>query len=336
MRIGRLDTAKSVVIMAEIGNNHEGDVAVARQLVEAAAAAGADAVKFQTFDPAHYVARADAERFARLERFRLSAAEFASLAELARSLGLAFVSTPLDLGSVAILEPLVDALKISSGDNTFFPLIRAVARTGAPVIASTGLADTAEVEQLVAAIRGTWAEEGITGELALLHCVSSYPVEPAEANLRAIEALPAAFDCEVGYSDHTTGIDASLVAVALGARVIEKHFTLDKAYSSFRDHALSADPPELAELVRRVRAVEQMLGAATLAVQPSEAGGRVAMRRSVVAVADLARGHLLEPGDLTWVRPGGGMPPGGEQLLLGRRLVRDVVAGERLDLRDTE
>lgn len=336
MRIGGCDTRDRVLIVAEIGNNHEGDVGVARRLVEAAAAAGADAVKFQTFDPAHYVARADAVRFARLERFRLSGAEFAELATLARSLGLAFVSTPFDLDSVAVLEPLVDAFKISSGDNTFFPLIRAVARTGAPVIASTGLADTPEVEQLVATIRETWAEQGVAGELALLHCVSSYPVEPAEANLRAIDALSATFDCEVGYSDHTTGVDASLVAVALGARLIEKHFTLDKAYSDFRDHALSADPPELAELVRRVRAVEQMLGAPTLAVQPGEAGGLVAMRRSVVAAGDLARGHVLEPGDLTWVRPGGGLPPGAEQQLLGRRLVRDLVAGERLEASDVE
>ncbi len=155
-------------------------------------------------------------------------------------------------------------------------------------------------------------------------------------NLRAIATLAAELDCAIGYSDHTVGVDAAPLAVALGARVIEKHFTLDKRYSDFRDHELSADPPELAELVRRVRLAETLLGTATKEVQPSERPGVVALRRSICALRDLPVGHVVTAEDLTWVRPGGGLRPGEEDVLLGRRLRRAVSAGEQLGVADTE
>jgi N,N'-diacetyllegionaminate synthase len=328
MRIGGFDTDEKVLIVAEIGNNHEGEVAVARELVDAAAEAGADAVKFQTFRTEHFVSAEDAERLARLKRFELTFGEFEQLATHSHALGLLFVSTPLDLESADFLGRTADAIKIASGDNTFAPLLARVARTGRPMLVSTGLAELADVRRAVALIRAEWGQSD--PGLAVLHCVSAYPVPAAEASLRAIATLAEEFDCDVGYSDHTVGIEAAPLAVALGARVIEKHFTLDKRYSDFRDHQLSADPADLAELVRRVRAAEVMLGREGKHLQPSEQGVVEALRRSIVATRDLAAGDVLTPEDLTWVRPGGGMEPGEESRLLGRVLRRAVASGERL------
>jgi sialic acid synthase SpsE len=332
MRIGGFDTDERVLIVAEIGNNHEGDVGVARELVERAAAAGADAVKFQTFRPEHYVSRLDKERFARLERFRLTFDDFSDLARLAHDRRLLFVSTPFDLDSAAFLGGVADAIKISSGDNDFAPLLVRAAHTCLPMIVSTGLAEIESIRRTVQLVRHEWS--GKNHGLAVLHCVSAYPVPDAEVHLRAISSLASELDCVVGYSDHTDGVDAAPLAVALGARLIEKHFTLDKQYSEFRDHRLSADPKELAEIVRRIRLAETLLGATGKQVQPSERPGLVALRRSVAALHDLSDGHLLTAGDLTWVRPGGGLRPGEENRLIGRRLRRAVVAGEQLAVDD--
>jgi sialic acid synthase SpsE len=164
--------------------------------------------------------------------------------------------------------------------------------------------------------------------------VSAYPTPPEQANLAAIRALAQRFDCTVGYSDHTLGIEAAVLSVALGARLIEKHFTLDPRHSDFRDHQLSADPAMLRQLVDRVRAAEQMLGSGVKIPQPCEAALETAVRRSIVAGTDLPAGHRLGLTDLTWVRPGGGLPPGQEALLVGRRLRRAVHRGDRLDLAD--
>lgn len=332
MRIGGFDTDERVLVVAEIGNNHEGDVAVASELVERAADADADAVKFQTFVTEHYVSRLDAERFARLERFRLTFDEFASLAELAHDCGLLFVSTPFDLQSAAFLGGVADAIKIASGDNDFVPLLTRVARTSLPMIVSTGLTEIEEIRRTVQLVQSEWGGED--HGLAVLHCVSAYPVPPTEAQLRSILCLAAELDCVVGYSDHTDGLDAAPLAVALGARIVEKHFTLDKRYSDFRDHQLSSDPAELAELVRRVRVAETLLGLEGKRVQPSERPGRVALRRSVAALRDLPAGHVLEAGDLAWVRPGGGLHPGEEGRILGRTLRRAVRAGEQVAVGD--
>ena len=330
MRIADLDTAHRALVVAEIGNNHEGRIEVARELVRQAAEAGADAVKFQTFDPDHYVSRSDAARHARLCAFRLTPRQFAELADLARSLGLAFISTPFDLGSADLLAPLVDAYKIASGDNTFYPLIARAADTGKPLIVSCGLSDLGEITRTVEFVQSRWRARQHPGQLAMLHCVSAYPTPPEEANVHAVRTLRERFDCCVGYSDHTLGTEAAVLAVALGARVVEKHFTLDRHYSEFRDHQISADPAEMAELVRRVRLVSTLLGDGAKRPQPSEAAGRDAFRRSIVAAADLPAGHRLTASDLTWIRPGGGLPPGAEDRLLGRALLHPVHFGDRL------
>lgn len=328
MRVGGFDTDRRLMVVAEIGNNHEGSVSVAEEMVRQAAAAGADAVKFQIFRTQSFVRPSDAERFKRLQGFELPPAAVVSLAALAKSLGLLFISTPLDLESAAVLEPLVDVFKIASGDNTFYPLIDRVVSTGKPLIVSCGLTDANQVERTVATIDEGWRRRGLTGDLALLHCVSAYPAPPDQIHLRAIGALAARFSRTVGYSDHTLGIEASVLAVACGARIIEKHFTLDKDYSSFRDHQLSADPPEMAQLVQRARAASVLLGDGEKRVQPCEEAGVTAMRRSIAAVADLPEAHVLTETDLVWLRPAGGLPPGDEHQVLGRALRRAVQAGE--------
>ena len=269
-----------VLVIAEIGNNHEGDFGLARDLVGLAAEAGCDAVKFQTFRPEHYVSRKDAARFQRLEGFRLSQDQFAELADLARAAGLLFASTPFDLESAAFLGGVVDFMKIASGDNTFYPLMEAAAASARPLAFSTGLADRDQIARAKRTIEDVWAADGGTPGLAILHCVASYPVPAAEANLAAVAALAAAFpDAVAGYSDHTVGITAAQAAVVLGARVIEKHFTIDNHYSDFRDHQLSADPETMKRLVAGVREAEAMRGTGGLGPQPCEGDGLEAMRR---------------------------------------------------------
>ena len=336
MRIGAIETDDRIVVVAEIGNNHEGNPERARELVRRAAECGVDAVKVQTFRTEHFVGRHDSERFARLKSFELAIGAFAGMALEGRGLELAFIATPLDIESATALEPIVDAYKIASGDITFAPLLVTVARTGRPVLISSGASMPEEVVQAADVIRREWRSRGVRQMLGVLQCVSSYPAPAEEANLGAIRALAESCGATPGYSDHVLGNDAAVAAAAAGARIIEKHFTLDKRFSEFRDHNLSADPGEMRELVARVRSTERMLGTGRKLVQPSEAGMRQAIRRSVVMARDCRSGQTLTGDDLTWVRPGGGLAPGSEDALLGKRLRRDIRAGERLTAADVE
>ena len=332
MRIGDVDLSQRVLVVAEIGNNHEGDMEAARELIRQAAGTGAHAVKFQTFRPEHYSSRLDAERFAQLEQFALSYDEFGELAELARSLGILFLSTPLDLESARFLTSIVDALKVASGDIGFIPLLREVGGTDRPVIISTGISGLPAIETAHAEIQTARGDRPL--DLAILHCVSAYPVPPEEANLRAIPLLAGRFHCPIGYSDHTLGTDAALAAVALGARIIEKHFTLSDTDSDFRDHKLSATPEVMAELVSRVTEVEAMLGEPKKEIGPLAEAIAESIQRSVAAAADLPAGHVVREVDLTWVRPGGGIPPGEEDRLIGRTLAHAIRAGEQIGTED--
>lgn len=331
MKIGSVSLSKQVFVIAEIGNNHEGDLNVALDLVRLAAEAGADAVKFQTARADLFVSPADAARYERMKRFELGEAGFLKLRDAAHDAGLAFISTPLDMESARFLGPIVDAVKIASGDNTFVPLLRHAGACAKPVILSTGLADLGIVRRAVDVIEKAGRSAKGTHPLAILHCVSSYPTPPGDANLRAIGTLAASFDYTVGYSDHTLGIAAPVAAVAVGARIIEKHFTLDKAFSDFRDHALSADPNELAEMVALIRATEVMLGDGRKEPRQSELESGAAMRRSIAAARDLPAGHVIEADDLMWIRPGSGMAPGDEELIVGRRLTRAVKKADLFD-----
>lgn len=333
MKIGEFDLDREVLVVAEIGNNHEGSCTLAEEMVRQAARAGAGAVKFQTIVPRRLVAASQPERIRQLERFQLSQEDFVHLCSVARQEGVIFLSTPFDLDSARFLEPLVPAYKIASGDNTFFPLLEVVARTGKPVILSTGLLDLGQVVQVRDFVAEIWRQQGIAQEMALLHCVVNYPTAPEHANLLAIRTLQV-LGGTVGYSDHTLGIEAAVLAVALGARIIEKHFTLSKTYSEFRDHQLSADPDDLRQLVERVRAASVLLGDGKkrLGDHEREIEGRV--RRSLAATQSLEKGAMLRRELLTWVRPGEGLRPGREGEVLGKVLLRPVAEGELITLAD--
>lgn len=334
MLIGPVDLDREVLVVAEIGNNHEGDFARAEEMIRRAAESGAQAVKFQTFVPEHYVSREDTARLERLRRFAFTFDQFERLARSAQSMGLVFLSTPFDLASAEFLNKLCPAIKISSGDNNFIPLLECVATFEKPVLLSTGLADLTDIDRARVAITKIWKQRGHDDQIVLLHCVSSYPTQASEANLNAIRTLRERFGGTVGYSDHTLGVDAAVLSVALGARIIEKHFTLDKNLSDFRDHQLSADPAELADLVIKVRLANKLIGDGQKSTRQSEEQSRTAMRRSIAAGADLPAGTILRWEHLTWVRPGRGLEPGREDLLLGRALKRPFKQGELFSAED--
>ena len=225
------DTSKKVFIVAEIGNNHEGSFDLAMEMVEAAAKTGVDAVKFQTFIPEFFVSRDDEARLERLNKFKLTYDQFRNLELRARELGLIFFSTPLDIESAFFLNEIQPIFKISSGDNDFYPLIKVTASFNKPTIISSGIVDLNFIKNLV----DYWhSVGGCDQNLVIMHCVSSYPAPKEQANLKAISTLKSTFpNLVIGYSDHTLGIKAAIFAVAAGARIIEKHFTLNKNQSDW-------------------------------------------------------------------------------------------------------
>lgn len=336
MQIGPIDLNQTVMIVAEIGNNHEGNFEVAQSLVYKAAECGVHAVKFQTFQTQYFVRPSNEQRYKQLSGYELSYIQFEALQQLAKSLGLLFISTPLDLESAVFLASLVDCYKIASGDNNLYPLLERVAVTGKPVIVSSGLSDMVQMQRSVKFIRDLWQQHGIKQELAVLQCTTNYPAPPEQINLAAMRMMSHELGCTVGYSDHTLGIQACLFAVAAGARIIEKHFTLGKNFSSFRDHQLSADPDDMVELVEGVQQVQTMLGKPEKAVQPCEEAGLPLIRRSIVAARTLPAGHSITLADLIWMRPADGLHPGEETQLLGHKLKHEVSAGERIMPADVE
>lgn len=336
MQIGGFNLDDKVMVVAEIGNNHEGKFEVAKTLVQQAAACGVDAVKFQTFKTRYFVSPRDQARYQRLLQFEIPYPHWEELHRVAKGLGLLFLSTPLDLESARFLADLVDGYKIASGDNNFYPLLEQVCQTGKPIILSSGLSDLSQVQKSKQFIEDQWNRHGIQPGLAILHCVSSYPVPAEQANLAAIPFMKSQLGCTIGYSDHTLGLEASTIAIALGARIIEKHFTLNKEYSDFRDHQLSADPAEMKALVAQARRVPKLVGKPQKVIQRCEVELVQAARRSIVAVANLSRGHCLTQEDITWLRPGGGLSPGEERLVIGKTLNRDLSFGEAILLSDLE
>lgn len=332
MRIGPVELAREVLVIAEIGNNHEGDFGLALEMVSAAATAGAHAVKFQTIVPDTLVSALQPARLEQLGKYALTADQFRRLAEAASKAGVLFLSTPFDVAAVAWLDDLVPAFKIASGDNNYVALLEAVARTGKPVLLSTGMSTLQQIARSCDVMEAAAGTVGKSADIALLHCVSSYPTPPDAANLRAIATLGRETGRIVGYSDHTLGIAAAPLAVALGARIIEKHFTLSKTQSAFRDHALSADPAELAELASAVAVAQAMLGDGEKVLCDAEVATAAAARRSLVARAALLAGHTLAVDDLEWLRPGGGLSPGEERQVLGRKLREPVARGQMITL----
>lgn len=331
MKIGSIDTEKRLALVAEIGNNHEGSFGLAEEMIGRAAEAGADAVKLQTLVPENFVSPRDKGRLEIMRRFALSLADTETLIRNASDQGIHVFSTPLDLVSLTALLPMVKTVKIASGDITFTPLIEAVASSGLDTIISTGASTLAEVTSAIHSLEQVWSQMETVPDLAILHCVSAYPASPASLNLRAIATLASVFPrATIGYSDHTIGLDAAVFAAAAGARIIEKHFTLDKNFSTFRDHMLSANPADLRELRDRLDDVESYLGTGTKVPSEAELEMIPFIRRSLTIVRDKPKGSEVEVGDIQCMRPATGLPPADLAKTIGRRLNVDKRIGDVL------
>ena len=338
--IGRLlvGQGQRCLLIAEAGVNHNGSLATAQALVDCAVRAGADAVKFQTFQAerlvtvgapkAEYQLRATAQSESHLEmlrRLELSRENHRTLQACCARSRIMFLSTPLDEDSADFLFELgVPAFKIPSGELTNLPFLAHIARKGRPLIISTGMATLGEVGSAVETCR-----EAGNANLILLHCVSNYPATPADVNLRSMQTMASAFDVPVGYSDHTLGIEISLAAVALGSCVIEKHVTLDRSLPG-PDHAASIEPDELAELVRSIRTIEAALGDGAKKPAPSEAVTAAVARKSLVAARDIPAGSKLTEEMVAIKRPGTGLAPTMRSKFLGRTAVRNIAEGTLL------
>lgn len=326
-------------IIAEAGVNHNGDVEMAHRLVDVAVQAKADAVKFQSFKAGRVVVpdapKADYQlqitdraesQLEMLRRLELSPEVHRALMDYCRKKGILFLSTPFDEESADFLNGIgMPAYKVPSGEITNLPFIAHIASKQKPMIASTGMSSLDEVEAAVRAIRGVGNEE-----LILLHCVSSYPAAPADANLRAMHTMAAKFNLPVGYSDHTLGIEVALAAVALGACVIEKHFTLDRNLPG-PDHRASLEPNELVALVRGIRVVEAAMGHGRKEPVPCEASTSAVARKSLVAARDIPAGTTLTEELIAIKRPGTGLPPAMLSQVVGRIARRDIAAGSLLN-----
>lgn len=355
-----------VYVIAEAGVNHNGSLELAMQLIDAAASAGADAVKFQSFRTdllvTHQAPKAEYQRrttdseetqHAMLKKLELSVDAHKRLIQYCRERGIEFLSTPFDEASVDMLvhDLGLSRIKIASGEIVNGPLLLRIARSGVNVILSTGMSTLSEVERALAVLSfgyaggdepGSWAElwkayfaqEGraaLRQKVALLHCTSEYPAPVADVNLKAMSTMQSAFDLPVGLSDHTEGIAVSIAAVALGATVIEKHLTLDKKLPG-PDHKASLEPVEFAELVRGIRQVEQAMGTGWKGPSPSEMSNLRLVRKSLVARRAIARGERFSAGNITCKRPGDGLSPMMYWDVLGRPAPRDFAADEVIEL----
>ena len=296
----KINSKKRVIIVAEIGNNHEGSFKQAKKLIQKAAQSGVDAVKFQTFKTEEFINDTDQKKYKRYKKFELTKEEFYKLSKFAKSKKLFFISTPLDIESATFLNKCVDYFKISSGDNNFFQLIEKVLSFKKPVIISTGLLNYSGVRDILRFVK---KKKFPLEKLFLLHCVSDYPVKDKEANLISIKYLKDKFNVNIGYSDHTLGVEASIMAVTYGSKIIEKHFTLDKGYSNFRDHKLSADPDEMSKLVKSVRKSSTMVGMYTKVISKNEKKNLNSMRRSLYAKVQIDKGEKITLNKIKFVRP---------------------------------
>lgn len=346
IRIGKhtIGTGNPCFIIAEAGVNHNGSIDLAFKLVDAASAAGADAVKFQTFRAESLVTTgapkasyqkdttgAGESQFDMIKRLELPFEAFAKLQEHCSKRAIMFLSTPFDDDAVDYLAMLdVPAFKVASSEVTNHPLLERVAAKAKPVILSTGMCTLEEVREAVKVIRGSGGSE-----LALLHCVSNYPANPSDVNLRAMETMQRVFNLPVGYSDHTTGTGIPIAAVALGASIIEKHFTLDRGFPG-PDHRASLDPEQFAFMVRGIRDVEAALGDGEKRPAAAEAEIAGIVRRSLVAVCDVPAGTCIEKVHLLALRPSGGIPPNMEARVVGRQAARLIKAGAQLSWEDLQ
>jgi N,N'-diacetyllegionaminate synthase len=328
MRIFGKDLDREIAVVAEIGVNHEGDPAAAARLIRLAAEAGADAVKFQTYTPERYAAANDPERLARVRRFALSASTHRELAKVAVEARIGFFSSALTEDVVPLLAELGEAVKIASGDLDFEPVIRAAASSGRKVILSTGLGTLEEIDRAVGWVRDEIGGAALADRLILMQCTTAYPTPVEDAHVAVIPALAARYGVNVGYSNHVLGPAACYAAVALGAPILEVHFTDRKEGRTFRDHAISTDPAEMRALVDIVPAIRAAVGTSEKGRQPSELPLLAAVRKGVVASRDLAPGTVLARDDLMYARPASEFSAADIAALVGRTLRQRLKAGQ--------
>ncbi len=330
----------SVLIIAEAGVNHNGSFELAKKLVDEAVKANVDAVKFQTFIPENVISQfaekadyqktttgGDENQLDMVRKLYLSFNQFEELKEYCEQKGIMFLSTAFDLDSLDFLETLdIPYYKVPSGEITNLPLLMAVAALGKPVILSTGMSTMDEIQYA----RDILIENG-SGEVTLLHCNTEYPTPFEDANIKAIIGLKKKFSGTVGYSDHTLGIEAPIAAVALGAKVIEKHFTLDKTMEG-PDHSCSLEPHELAAMVSAIRNVEKALGSSDKKPTVSELKNKQIARKSIVASCDIMKGEEFSKRNLTIKRPGNGISPTQWFDVIGKIAKRDFKYDELIEL----
>jgi N,N'-diacetyllegionaminate synthase len=332
---------ESVFVIAEAGVNHNGDESLALRLIDVAAEAGADAVKFQAFR-AHSLATAEApmagyqrasmpvaeSQLSMLKNLELSPETFVRLALHAKERGITFFATAFDVESIAMLRGMqIPVWKIPSGEITNLPYLQLVGACGRPIVLSTGMTYLAEVEAALNVLESSGANRA---DICILHCTTAYPAPWREVNLRAMLTMRAAFGAAVGYSDHTVGVTAAVAAVALGARVLEKHFTINKNLSG-PDHKASLDPAELAQMVTAVRDVEAALGDGIKRPTTSELDNMLIARKSIVAATEIKRGETYSESNLAAKRPGTGINPMHWALTLGRKAPRDFSPDELIE-----
>lgn len=329
MIIGRkqIGDTNPCFIIAEAGVNHNGSVDLAKELIDVAKDAGADAVKFQTFkaedlvtekaekaDYQRHTTAPDESQYQMLKNLELSHQDFRTLSQYARKKEIVFLSTPFDQASVDLLDGTgMAAFKIPSGEITNIPLLRYVARKKKPILLSTGMSTLGEVEEAVNCLQN----QG-NSEIVLFHCLTQYPAPIEDANLQAMQTLHCSFKLPVGFSDHTPGIVASIAAVALGACIIEKHFTLDKAMPG-PDHSASLEPHELKAMVDGIRDVERAMGNGLKSPTPAEQIIKRTIRKSIVAAKEIPSGAVIDESMLAIKRPGTGIEPKYWNDILGKR-----------------
>jgi N,N'-diacetyllegionaminate synthase len=332
----------STLIIAEAGVNHNGELAVAKRLVDVAAEAGADLVKFQTFSADELVtaqarsadyqlanSSTDESQHAMLRRLELTRDMHEELLAHCKARRIGFFSTAFDIGSVDLLVDLhLDRLKIPSGEITNLPYLRHIGSLGKRLILSTGMATLREIEEALAILEAAGTSRQ---RITVLHCNTEYPTPMEDVNLRAMLTIRDAFGVQVGYSDHTLGIEVAIAAVALGATVIEKHFTLDRRMTG-PDHKASLEPAELAAMVAAIRNIERALGDGCKRPSASEAKNLPVVRKSLVAACSIRKGESFTQVNITAKRPGTGLSPMRLDEVLGRAAARDFAADELIEL----
>ncbi|CCK81697.1 N-acetylneuraminate synthase [Desulfobacula toluolica] len=329
------------LIIAEAGVNHNGDINIAHKLIEAAKLAGADAVKFQSFKAESLVTKyskkadyqlkttnGDNSQFSMLKKLELSKQDQAQLKKHCDDENILYLCTPYEQNSADLLENIgVDAYKIASTDTSNVPFLRYLAKKEIPVILSTGMSNLGDIEESVNELKF----HGLNGKIIILQCTSEYPAPLEDINLRAMKTMQLAFGCPVGFSDHTSGIGASPWAVAAGACVVEKHFTLDRNMKG-PDHKASVETKEMAQLVRVIRNVELALGDGMKRIMPSERKNKSKMQKSLVANREISAGRMIRPEDLTCKRPGTGLPPNWFDRVIGTQAAKTINKDDVLNL----